>query len=124
MTHASGFSTYDYVQRWMVSQSKQLAGAEISQGSCDSHLNPRGETVNAELEKNNFKVAENILCQITEELVLDGKPVTAEYVENESIEKDEYDAHWVFKHYRISQYMLQVIRYNSLPSLKNENSMI
>ena len=69
MTHAPGFSTYDYVQRWMVSQSKELAGAEISQGSCDSHLNPRGETVNAELEKNNFKVAENILCQITGELV-------------------------------------------------------
>lgn len=103
----------------MVSQSKALAGAEISQGSCGSHLNPREETVNAELEKNNFKVAENILCQITGELVLDGKPATAEYVENESIEKDEYDAHWVFKHYRISHYMLQVIRYNFLPSLKN-----
>lgn len=106
----------------MVSQSKALAGAEISQGSCDSHLKPRGETVNAELEKNNFKVAENILCQITGELVLDGRLVTAEYVENESIEKDEYDAHWVFKHYRISRYMLQVIRYNFLLSLKNLNS--
>ena len=32
-----------------------------------------------------------------------------EYHENESIQADGYDEHWVFKHCRIPQDMLQVI---------------
>ena len=44
------------------------------------------------------------------ELVLDGKPVTVEYVKNELITTDGYDEHWVFKQCRIFQYILRVIQ--------------
>ena len=101
MTHAPGLSTYNYVERIMALPSKALAGLVIPHDSCGSHLNPSGETVAAEPEKNNFKVAGNILCQIWGKLVLDGKRVTAEYVENESVETAGYDEHWVFKQCKI-----------------------
>ena len=44
------------------------------------------------------------------ELVLDGKPVTVEYVKNELITTDGYDEHWVFKQCRIFQYISRVIQ--------------
>ena len=113
MTHAPGLSAYNYVERRMVPLSKALAGLVIPHDSYGSHLNESGETIEPELEKKNFKVAGNILSQIWGELVLDGKSVTAEYVENELIITDGYDEQWVFKHYRISQYMLQVMQLSS-----------
>ena len=90
-----------------------MAGLVIQHDSCGSHLNPTGETVDPKLEKKNFKVAGKILSQIWRELVLDGKSVTAEYVENELIATDGYDENLVFKHFRISKYMLQVIQLSS-----------
>ena len=68
MTHAPGFSAYNYVERRIASLSRALAGVVIPHDSYGSHLNPRGKTVDAELEKKNFIVAENILCQITGEM--------------------------------------------------------
>ena len=97
----------------MAPLSKALAGLVIPHDFCGCHLNASGETVDPELEKKNFKVAGNILSQIWGELVLDGKSVTAEYVENELIITDGYDEQWVFKHCRISQYMLQVMQLSS-----------
>ena len=97
----------------MAPLSKALASLVIPHDSCGSHLNPSGETIDPELEKKNFKVAGKILSQIWGELVLEGKLVTVEYVENELITTNRYDEHWVFKHCRISQYMLQVIQLSS-----------
>ena len=113
MTHAPGLSAYNYVERRMAPFSKALAGLVMPHDSCGSHLNPSGETIDPELEKENLKVAGKILPQMWGELVLDGMPVTAEYVENELITTDGYDEHWVFKHCRISPYVSQVIQLSS-----------
>ena len=109
MTPAPGLSAYNCTERRMTHFSKALTGLVTLHDSCSSQLNASGKTVDAELVKKNFKLAGDILCQIFGELVLDGKSVTAEYVKNELIETDIYDEHWVLKHYRIFQYMLQVI---------------
>ena len=91
----------------------QIFGLVIPHDCCGSHLNPSREAIDPELEKKNFKVAGKTLSQIQGKLVLDEKPVTAEYVENELITTDGYDEHWVFKHCRISHYMLQVMQFSS-----------
>ena len=90
-----------------------MTGLVIPHDSCGSHLNASGETIDPELEKKNFKVAGYVLSQIWGELVLHEKSVTAEYVENELIITDAYNEQWVFKHCRISQYMLQVMQLSS-----------
>ena len=97
----------------MAPLSKALAGLAIPIDSCGSHLNQNGENIDPELEKKNFKVAGKIFSQIWEELVLDGKLVKTEYVKNELITTHRYDKYWVFKHRRISQYMLQLIQLSS-----------
>ena len=70
-----------------------MASLVMPHDSWSSHFYPNGETDDTELEKNNFKKAGNISCQIWEELVLDGKPVTAKYAENELIETIGYNNH-------------------------------
>ena len=110
MTHARGLSACNDVDKQMAPLSKASAGLVIPHDSCGSHLNPSGETIGPEPEKKNFKVAGKILSQIWRELVLDGKLVIVEYVESELLTTDKYDEHWVFKHCRISQYMLQVVK--------------
>ena len=106
MTHASGLSAYNYIKRRMAPLSKTLAGLVIPHKSCGSHLYANGEMIDPELEKKNFKVFGKILSQIWGELVLDGKL-------DELIITDGYDEQWVFKHCRISQYMLQVMQLSS-----------
>ena len=83
MTHAPGLSACNEVEKRMTPSSKAWASLVIPHNSCKSHLNPSGETIDPELKKNNFKVAGKIFSQIWGELVLDGKPVTVEYVESE-----------------------------------------
>ena len=76
-----------------------MADFVIPHDSCGSHLNPSRETIDTKFEKkkNNFKLTGKILSQMWGELVLDGKPVTVEYVKNELITTDGYDENWVFK---------------------------
>ena len=110
MTHAPGLSACNDIEKRLAPLSKALAGVVIPHDSCGSYLNPSGETIDLEPEKKNFKVAGKTLSQIWRELVLDGKPVIVEYVESELLTTNKYDEHWVFKHCRISQYMLQVVK--------------
>ena len=95
MTYAPGFPACNYVERRMAPLSKALADLVIPHDLCGCHLNASEAMFDPELEKKNFKVAGNILSQIWGELVLDGKSVTAEYVENELIIIDGYDEQWV-----------------------------
>ena len=106
MTHVPGLSACNDIEKRLAPLSKPLAGLVIPHDSCGSYLNPSGETIDFEPEKKNFKVAGKILSQIWRELVLDAKLVIVEYVESELLTTDKYDEHWIFKHCRISHYML------------------
>ena len=68
--------TWVICRRKIAPLSKALVDIVISHSFCGSNVNPKGETFDAELEKENFKAAGNILCQMWVKLVLDGKPNT------------------------------------------------
>ena len=61
MTHASGMSAYNYVERRMAPLSKALAGGILDHEACGSHLDASGKTIDDDLEKKNFNVAGEVL---------------------------------------------------------------
>ena len=77
---------HNYVERRMAPLSKELAGLVLPHDTCGTHLDPRQRTIDVELEKMNFKKAGEILAEIWSQLVLDGHPIVAEYVEEKQIQ--------------------------------------
>lgn len=109
-THAPGMSAYNYVERRMAPLSKELAGLILPHDTCGTHLDSRQRTIDTELEKANFKKAGEILSEVWSNLVLDGHPVVAEYVEQKDISPAELNEMWMSHHIRTSQYFLQIIK--------------
>ena len=105
-------SAYNYVERRMAPLSKALAGVVLDHDACGTHLDDSGRTIDAELEKENFRVAGKVLTDIWSELKLDERPVITEYGENERCYLDDIDELWVSQHCRISQHMLQIVKCN------------
>lgn len=113
MTHAPGMSAYNYVERRMAPLSKELAGMILPHDAFGSHLNASGKTIDAELEQKNFKKTGEVLAEIWSNLVLDGYPVTAEYVglQNAPLTaSQDIDEVWIARHCRISQYALLIVK--------------
>ena len=103
MTHAPGLSAYNYVERRMAPLSKALSGVVIEHATCGTHLDVNGKIIDSALQEGG-----EVLSSIWGELVLDGKPVVAEYVADEKCATDGYSELWVSRHCRVSQYILQV----------------
>ena len=110
MTLASGMSAYNYVERRMAPLSKALAGVLLPHDTFGNHPDSEGKTRDPEMEKQNFKRAGESLAEIWSELVLDGHPVIAEFVQDKHCTPDDVDQLWISKHCRFSQYMLQIIK--------------
>ena len=110
MTHAPSMSAYNHVERRMAPLSKALTTLVLPHDTCGSRLDSQHRTIDEELEKKNFKVAGEILAQVWSELVLDEHPIVAEFVQNESMASSGFDEHWVFRHCRLSHYMLQIVK--------------
>ena len=110
MTLASGMSAYNYVERRMAPLSKALAGILLPHDSFGSHLDSQNRTIDAELEKENFRKAGEVLAEIWGELVMDGHPVVAEFTVDKQNEKVDVNHSWITKHCRASQYMLQIVK--------------
>lgn len=98
----------------MAPLSHQLAGVVLDHEHFGSHLGSKGETIDINLEKQNFKYAGELLCQLWNELEIDKHPVNAVYVEpeeNETINVEpQYDQTWYATHVRSSQYLLQIVK--------------
>ena len=95
----------------MVKFSKELSGVVLPHDNFGSHLNAKGETIDKELEKNNFGYAGEILAKIWSGMIIDGHPALAEFISEEAdqevIKKSE---EWKSKHVRESQYFLQIVK--------------
>ena len=98
----------------MAPLSKALSGLLLPHETFDTQLDSPRKTTDVNLEKRNFKAAGEILAQIWEEVVLDKFPVVAEYVENAATNPVDLDEKWISVHCRISQYLLQIVKYNDL----------
>ena len=79
LTQAPGLSAYNRAERKMFHLSKAISGVVLPAETFGTHLK-NGETVDEELELINFEGAGEILCDIWNELEIDGYKVKAEYI--------------------------------------------
>lgn len=68
-TNAPGMSAYNPIERRMAPLSKALSGLVLPYDTFGSHLDSSKRTINAELERKNFKSAGEILAEIWSEMV-------------------------------------------------------
>ena len=112
-THAPGMSAYNYVERKMAPLSKELAGLILPHDSCGTHLNSQQQTIDDELERINFRKAGEILAEIWSNVIIDGHPVIAQYVEKKEIAPVPLNEMWMSDHVQTSQYFLQIVKCNN-----------
>lgn len=114
--HAPGHSAYNAVERRMAPLSRDLSGLILPHDHFGSHLDRRGRTTDADLEKANFKKAGEILAEVWSQAVIDGFHVHAQYIEplSTSTTPSAPTAKWCWKHVQQSQYFLQVVKCNDI----------
>lgn len=110
----------------MAPLSHQLAGVILDYEHFGSHLDSQKKTVDIELEKQNFKYAGEVLCDLWNDMMIDKYPVFATYVDPEEADKindpDKIDHFWFAKHVRSSQYLLQIVKCNDESCCKKYRS--
>jgi hypothetical protein len=114
-TNAPGRSAFNRVERKMAPLSKELTGLILPHDHYGSHLNDRGITIDAELEKRNFQFAGNTLAEIWSQLIVDNYPTVAEFIDptaSELLEENllSRDQKWFDIHVQTSQYLTQIVK--------------
>lgn len=97
----------------MAPLSHQLAGVILEYERYGSHLDSAGKTIDIEKEKENFRHAGEVLCDLWNELEIDKFPVHSTYVDPDTIYTDsvtEIDHLRYAKHVQSSQYLLQIVK--------------
>ena len=95
----------------MVKLSKELSGVILEHDKFGSHLDAKGVTVDKDLELKNFEYAGRTLAEIWSGLVIDGNPVTAEFIEDDApVILGTKSEEWKACHVRQSQYFLQIVK--------------
>lgn len=92
----------------MAPLSKELAGIILPHDSYGNHLNASGQTIDENLEKQNFRKAGEVLAEIWSNMTLDG------HAENATLTVDDVDGEWIGRHCRISQYLLTIVKCQSV----------
>ena len=112
---APGCSAFNEIERRMAPLSKALVGLVISHEILGSHLDSNNNTVNDELERNNFAAAGGILAKVWNELIIDKYKTKAAFIEpTERKQKeggyDELDWKWIDKHVHFGHYHLSMLK--------------
>ena len=98
VTNAPGRSCFNRVERIMAPWSHQLSLLVLPYDSFGNHLDDQRRTVDDELEVKNFEIAGDILAQIWSKLIIDDRPVVAEYIDpgrdNVDVNPAEWTADW------------------------------
>ena len=81
ITQAPGQTAFNMVERRLAALSQDLTGLVLPQDYFGTHLNVSGLTVDAELEKDNFKKTGEVLAEVWSMDMIDGYPVLAEYID-------------------------------------------
>jgi len=81
ITQAPGQTTFNVVERRLATLSQDLTGLVLPHDYFGTHLNVCGLTVDAELEKENFKKTGEVLAEVWNMDMIDHHPVVAEYVD-------------------------------------------
>lgn len=80
ITQAPGQAAFNVVERRLATLSQDLTGLVLPHDYFGTHLNVSGLTVDAELEKNNFKATGEVLAEVWSMDMIDQHPVVAEYI--------------------------------------------
>jgi hypothetical protein len=102
----------------MAPLSRKLNGLILKPYLYVSHLDGSGKTVDADLEKVNFKHV-GTLAEIWNSVVIDGHPLVADYIDpihSELVESqlNVADQNWFAENVRSSQYFLQIVKCNDM----------
>ena len=88
-----------------------MSGVILEHDKFGSHLDPKGVTVDKDLELKNFEYAGRTLAEIWSGLVIHGNPVVAEFIEDEApVIMGTKSEDWKACHIRQSQYLLQTVK--------------
>lgn len=114
-TNAPGRSAFNRVGRRTAPLCREVAGSILPHGHYGSYLDGEGNTVNEELERNNFAFAGKTLSEVWSSMVIDGFPVAAEYITPEHSEMNPDVMHsksiqWRDQHIRQSQYFTRIVK--------------
>jgi hypothetical protein len=104
-----------------------LAGLILPHEHFGSHLDSQGRTVDDSLERANFAYAGQALSEVWSGMVIDGFPVTAEYIAPDHSEMKQEDlrkvtAAWRNTHVRESQYFTQIVKCTNLDCCQRPRS--
>jgi cell fate (sporulation/competence/biofilm development) regulator YmcA (YheA/YmcA/DUF963 family) len=80
ITQAPGQTAFNVVERRLASLSQDLTGLVLPHDYFGTHLNFSGITIDAELEKANFKNTGDVLAEVWSMDMIDQHPVVAEYI--------------------------------------------
>jgi len=130
VTNAPGRSAFNKVERKMAPLSKELTGLILLHDHYGSHLNERSITIDADLEKKNFKFAGVTLAEIWSKMIVDKFLTIAEYIEptkSELLKENllSMDQKWCDVHLQTSQYLTQIVKcMDNMCCLKPRNSYL
>ena len=92
-----------------------VAGVILPHDTFGTHLNEKGDTIDKDLDLENFAHAGKILSDIWSHTVIDGFPTVGAYVDSEAnMDIIHQDEEWISKHVRQSQFCLQIIKCGDL----------
>ncbi|CAF1070651.1 unnamed protein product [Rotaria sp. Silwood1] len=80
-TQAPGQTSFNVVERRLAALSQDLAGLVLPHDYFGTHLNVSGLTVDAEVEKQNFKATGEVLAEVWSMDMIDRHPVVAHYID-------------------------------------------
>jgi len=80
ITQAPGQTDFNVVERRLATLSQDLTGLVLPHDYFGTHLNVSGLTIDAELEKQNFKNTGEVLGEVWSMDMIDLHPVVAEYI--------------------------------------------
>jgi hypothetical protein len=81
ITQAAGQTAFNVCERRLASLSQDLTGLVLPHDYFGTHLNVSGYTIDAELEKRNFKKTGEVLAEVWSMDMIDNHAVVAEYVD-------------------------------------------
>ena len=95
----------------IVLKSKALSGVILEHDKYGNHLDAKGVTIEQDLELKNLQFAGRTLAEIWSDLVIDGNPVVAEFIEEAApVIVETKSEEWKACHVRHLQYFLQIVK--------------
>ena len=107
----NALSTFNPIERRMSPLSHDIAGVFLPHENFGSHLDSQGNTIDVELEKQNFFLASQVLTDIWSHTVIDGYKVDCTALPlRKEFTPLEVSPSWATRHVQQLRYALQIVK--------------